>query len=64
MPFKLSLGMEAIVPIEILSETSIMKVKQLDVATIMAKLDLLKGVRERVAIKMVAYKRRATEYFN
>lgn len=43
MPFKLSLGMEAIVPIEILSETSIMKVKQLDVATIMAKLDLLKG---------------------
>lgn len=55
-PFKLSFGMEAVVPIEILSETDRMKVNQLDIAATKVELDLLEETRERVAMKMLAYK--------
>ncbi|XP_022849947.1 uncharacterized protein LOC111372035 [Olea europaea var. sylvestris] len=63
-PFKLAFGMEVVVPVEILSETGRMKVKQPDDAATRGELDLLEGVRDKVAIRMMAYKRRAAEYFN
>lgn len=63
-PFKLSFGMEAVVPVEVLNESGRMKANQLDVSTTNAELDLLDGVRERSAMRMMAYKRRAAKYFN
>ncbi|XP_022851454.1 uncharacterized protein LOC111373186 [Olea europaea var. sylvestris] len=63
-PFKLAFGMEAVVPVEILSETGRMKVKQPDDAATRGELDLLEGVRDKAAIRMMAYKRREAEYFN
>lgn len=57
IPFKLSFRIEAIVPIEILSETSRIKVKQLDIVATSTELDLLKGVIEIATINMAAYKR-------
>lgn len=63
-PFKMTFGMEAVVPVEIMNETGRIKVKQLDVASTKAELDLLEEVREKAAIRMAACKRRAAEYFN
>lgn len=63
-PFKLSFRMEAVVPVEVLNETSRMKVDQFDVSTTSAELALLDGVREKTAMRMTAYKRRAAGYFN
>ncbi|XP_022846206.1 uncharacterized protein LOC111368947 [Olea europaea var. sylvestris] len=63
-PFKLAFGMEAVIPVEILSETGRMKVKQHDEAATRGELDLLEGIRDKAAIRMMAYKRRAAEYFN
>ncbi|XP_022899188.1 uncharacterized protein LOC111412483 [Olea europaea var. sylvestris] len=63
-PFKLTFGMEAIVPVEILSETGRMKVRQPDDTTTRGELDLLEEAREKAAIKMIAYKWGAAEYFN
>jgi hypothetical protein len=56
--------MEAVVPVEVLNESGRMKANQLDVSTTNAELDLLDGVRERSAMRMMAYKRRAAKYFN
>lgn len=56
--------MKAVVAVKVLSEISRIKIKQLDVAATERELDLLEEIREKVAIKMMAYKRRATEYFN
>ncbi|XP_022891770.1 uncharacterized protein LOC111406613 [Olea europaea var. sylvestris] len=62
--FRLTFGMEAVVSVEILSETGRMKVKQPDDTGTRGELDLLEEVREKAAIKMMVYKRRVVGYFN
>lgn len=44
-PFKLSFEMEVVIPIEILSKTLKMKVKQLNIIATSAKLCFLEGVK-------------------
>lgn len=44
--------MEVVDPVKILNETGRMKVKHLEVIAISAKLDLLDGVREKIAVRM------------
>ncbi|XP_022869299.1 uncharacterized protein LOC111388744 [Olea europaea var. sylvestris] len=63
-PFRLTFRMEAVVPVKILSETGRMNVKQPNDTATKGELDLLEEVREKVAIKMMAYKQRAAGYFN
>lgn len=62
--FRLTFGMEDVVPFEILSEIGRMKVRQPDDTSTRGEVDLLEEVREKAAIKMMAYKWRVAEYFN
>ncbi|KAL2513025.1 hypothetical protein Adt_18625 [Abeliophyllum distichum] len=47
----MSFGMEAVLPVEILSKTSRLNVEQLNPVATYSELDLLEWVRERSAIK-------------
>ncbi|KAL2526503.1 Uncharacterized protein Adt_11557 [Abeliophyllum distichum] len=63
-PFKLSYGMEVVVPVLVVNPTLRMKVEQTSDDSTRVEIDLLEEVREKVTIKILSYKCKAAKYFD